>query len=74
MEAYYRRRDFGGAQKIKLGLFRRTDKSPGFSLSELRDKAGEYSRIAAEHGDVKAYLERSAEERMVVEAEFKRQK
>jgi integrase len=73
VEAYYRRRDNGRDQLIKLGVFKKTPKSPGFSLAELREQAASYARIAAEHGDIKAYLARGAAEKEVREAELKRQ-
>ena len=50
VEAYYRRRDNGLDQLIKLGVYKKTPKSPGLSLAELREQAAGYSRIAAEHG------------------------
>ena len=61
VEAYYRRRD-GGGQKIKLGVFKKTPKSPGLSLTELREQAVRLAKIAAEHGDIKAYQARCAAE------------
>jgi len=73
IEAYYRRRDRGQQQKIKLGTFKKTPKSPGLSLSVLREQAMGYARIAAEHGDIKVYLARCAAEKEAHEAEFKRQ-
>ncbi len=73
VEAYYRRRDEGGQQKIKLGVFKKTPKSPGLSLTELREQAVRYAKIAAEHGDIKAYLARCAAEEEVEQAERQRQ-
>lgn len=72
VEGYYRRRD-GGGQKIKLGVFKKTPKSPGLSLTELREQAVRYAKIAAEHGDIKAYLARCAAEEEVEQAERQRQ-
>ena len=73
VEAYYRRRDNGLDQLIKLGVFKKTPKSPGLSLAELREQAAGYSRIAAEHGDIKAYLARCAAEEDAQQAERQRQ-
>ena len=72
VEAYYRRRDNGRDQLIKLGVFKKTSKSPGLTLSELREQAAGYSRIAAEHGDIKAYLARCAAEEEAQQAERQR--
>lgn len=57
IEAYYRRRGKGG-QKVKVGVFKKTPKSPGLSLTEIREQAVRFAKIAAEHGDIKAYLAR----------------
>jgi len=82
IEAYYRRREAGKAQKTKLGIYRMTHRSAGLTLAELRDKARELAQIAAEHGDVKAYLaeqEAQAEharverQRLLAEAERRQQ-
>lgn len=72
VEAYYRRRD-GGGQKIKLGVFKKTPKSPGLSLTELREQAVRLAKIAAEHGDIKAYQARCAAEEEALQAERQRQ-
>lgn len=72
VEVYYRRRDNGRDQLIKLGIFKKTPKSPGFGLSELRDQAMAYARIAAEHGDIKTYLAKCAEEKQEHEMELQR--
>ncbi len=74
VEAYYRRRDSGKDQLIKLGVFKKTPKSPGLSLSELREQAAYYSKVAAEHGDIKAYLARCDLEKTEQEAELQRQR
>ena len=73
VEAYYRSRDNGLDQLIKLGVYKKTPKSTGFSLAELRELASGYSRIAAEHGDIKAYLARCAEEEEAQQAERQRE-
>lgn len=73
VEAYYRRRDKGGDQKIKLGVFKKTPKSPGLSLTELREQAVRLAKIAAEHGDIKAYQARCAAEEETRQAERQRQ-
>lgn len=62
VEAYYRSRDNGLDQLIKLGVYKKTPSSSGYSLAELREQASRYSRIAAEHGDIKSYLAKCAEE------------
>lgn len=72
IEAYYRRRDQGG-QKIKLGIFKKTPKSPGLSLTELREQAVRFAKIAAEHGDIRAYLDRCAAEEEARQAELQRE-
>lgn len=72
VEAYYRRRDKGREQKIKLGVFKKTPKSPGLTLTELREQAAGLSKMAAEHGDIKAYQARCAAEGEEREAERKR--
>ena len=72
VEAYYRRRD-GGGQKIKLGVFKKTPKSPGLSLTELREQAVRLAKIAAEHGDIKTYQARCAAEEEALQAERQRQ-
>lgn len=56
LEGYYRRRDAGKAQKLKLGAYRTTHRATGLTLTEMREKARELARIAADHGDVKAYM------------------
>ena len=71
IEAYYRRRDGGG--KIKLGVFKKTPKSPGFSLTELREQAVRLAKIAAEHGDIKAYQAKCVAEEEARQAEHQRQ-
>ncbi|HCL4016237.1 site-specific integrase [Pseudomonas aeruginosa] len=71
IEAYYRRRDGGG--KIKLGVFKKTPKSPGFSLTELREQAVRLAKIAAEHGDIKAYQAKCVAEEEARQAERQRQ-
>lgn len=82
IEAYYRRRDGGKAQKSKLGVYRLTHRSVGLTLAELRDKARDLARIAAEHGDVKAYLaeqdaqaeiQKAERQRLLAEAERRQQ-
>ena len=73
VEAYYRSRDHGLDQLIKLGVYKKTPKNSGLSLAELRELAAGYSRIAAEHGDIKAYLVRCAAEEEVEQAERQRQ-
>lgn len=73
VEAYYRSRDHGLDQLIKLGVYKKTPKSSGLSLAELRELAAGYSRIAAEHGDIKAYLVRCAAEEEVEQVERQRQ-
>jgi integrase len=73
VEAYYRRRDDGGQPKIKIGVFKKTPKSPGFTLAELREQAAVFSRIAAEHGDIKAYQAKCAAEEEVRHAERQRE-
>lgn len=47
----------GKSTKIKIGIFKRTDKKSGLTLKEIRDKARDLSAIAVKHGDVKKYLE-----------------
>ena len=74
VEAYYRRLDNGLDQLIKLGVYKKTPKSPGLSLAELREQAAGYSRIAAEHGDIKAYLAKCAAEEETRQAERQRQR
>ncbi|EPK5821780.1 integrase family protein [Pseudomonas aeruginosa] len=74
VEAYYRRRDNGLDQLIKLGVYKKTPKSPGLSLAELREQAAGYSRIAAEHGDIKAYLAKCAAEEEAQRAELQRER
>lgn len=59
---YYRYHVEGKQRLIKLGAYRRTPRELGFSLPELREMASEYARIAAAHGDVKAYLEKQREQ------------
>jgi len=73
VEAYYRRRDEGGQQKIKLGIFKKTPKSPGLSLTELREQAVRLAKIAVEYGDIKAHLARCAAEEEARQAESLRQ-
>lgn len=73
VEAYYRRRDNGLDQLIKLGVYKKTPKNPGLSLAELREQAAGYSRIAAEHGDIKAYLAKCAAEEETRQAERQRE-
>jgi integrase len=74
VEAYYRRRDNGGDQLIKLGVFKKTPKSPGLSLTELREQAVCLAKIAAEHGDIKAYQARCAAEEESRQAERERER
>lgn len=72
IEAYYRRRGEGG-QKIKVGVFKKTPKSPGLSLTEIREQAVRLAKIAAEHGDIKAYQAKCAAEEEARQAERQRQ-
>lgn len=74
VEAYYRRRDNGRDQLIKLGVFKKTSKSPGLTLAELREQAAGFSRIAAEHGDIRAYQARCATEENARQAERERER
>lgn len=74
IEGYYRRRGSGDDQLIKLGIFKKAPKNPGLSLSELREQAAEYAKIATEHGDIKAYLARCNLEKAEQEAERQRQR
>ncbi|PYY69163.1 integrase [Pseudomonas jessenii] len=53
---YYRYHLAGKQVLIKLGVYRRTAREVGFTLSELRDQAAALAQIAKAHGDVKAYL------------------
>ncbi|MCP1415980.1 integrase [Pseudomonas laurylsulfativorans] len=53
---YYRYHLAGKQVLIKLGVYRRTAREVGFTLSELRDQAATLAQIAKAHGDVKAYL------------------
>ena len=72
IDAYFRVRMNGKSTKIKIGIFKRTDKNSGLTLKEIRDKARDLSAIAVKHGDVKKYLElqREAEEREIREREL----
>lgn len=74
VEAYYRSRDHGLDQLIKLGVYKKTPKSSGLSLAELRELAAGYSRIAAEHGDIKAYMAKCAAEEEAQRAELERER
>ncbi|MDM9653832.1 integrase [Pseudomonas wenzhouensis] len=72
VEAYYRRRGEGG-QKVKIGVFKKTPKSPGLSLTEIREQAVRLAKIAADHGDIKAYQAKCAAEEEARQAELQRQ-
>ncbi|WPC04722.1 integrase [Pseudomonas benzenivorans] len=72
IEAYYRRRGEGG-QKVKVGVFKKTPKSPGLSLTEIREQAVRFAKIAAEHGDIKAYQAKCVAEEEARQAEHQRQ-
>lgn len=57
VEAYYRQRVDGKDVTLKLGTYKSNPRAAGMTVSQIRDKANEYAAIAAEHGDVKAYIE-----------------
>lgn len=57
VEAYYRQRVDGKDVSLKLGTYKLNPRAAGMTVSQIRDKANEYAAIAAEHGDVKAYIE-----------------
>ncbi|WP_248747856.1 integrase [Pseudomonas sp. MWU12-2037] len=76
VEAYYRQRLQGKAQKIKMGIY--SAQASGFTLAALRGKAQELARQALEHGDLKLYraeseakatAERLERERQLVEVQ-----
>ncbi|MBB6342602.1 integrase [Pseudomonas fluvialis] len=72
IEAYYRRRGKDG-QKVKVGVFKKAPKSPGLSLTEIREQAVRFAKIAAEHGDIKAYQAKCDAEEEARQAERQRQ-
>ncbi|MEK8078557.1 tyrosine-type recombinase/integrase [Pseudomonas sp. XK-1] len=57
VEAYYRQRVNGKDVSLKLGTYKSNPRAAGMTVSQIRDKANEYAAIAAERGDVKAYIE-----------------
>lgn len=69
LEAYYRRRDAGKSQKIKIGAYRATHRAAGLALVDIRERARELAKIALEHGDVKAYLAEQEAQAKKLEAE-----
>ncbi|WP_211825309.1 tyrosine-type recombinase/integrase [Kistimonas asteriae] len=75
VEAYYRYRHQGKESRIKIGLYRPTNrrKAYGYSLSELREKARTLARTKEEQGgDLKAYLLAREQERQQQEIERQR--
>ncbi|AMO57531.1 hypothetical protein GZ77_14820 [Endozoicomonas montiporae] len=58
VEAYYRYRNKGDENLIKVGQYKITKSSHGYTLAECRDKAQELARTRREcGGDLKGYLE-----------------
>ncbi|WP_172152075.1 tyrosine-type recombinase/integrase [Pseudomonas tumuqii] len=57
VEAYYRQRVNGKDVSLKLGTYKSNPRAAGMTVSQIRDKANEYAAIAAERGDVKAFIE-----------------
>lgn len=57
VEAYYRQRVDGKDVTLKLGTYKSNPRAAGMTVSQIRDKANEYAAIAAEYGNVKAYIE-----------------
>ncbi|UAW98669.1 tyrosine-type recombinase/integrase [Halopseudomonas nanhaiensis] len=61
--ATYRYSLDGKRKKVSMGSFKERPKDPGFTLSEIRERAIALARIASEHGDIlqhQAELERLA--------------
>ncbi len=57
VEAYYRQRVDGADVALKIGVYKASARAAGLTVSQIRDKANAYAAIAAEHGNVKAYVE-----------------
>lgn len=61
IDAYFRTRTNGKSQKAKIGTFKKSEKSDGLTLEEIREQARELSSIAKKHSDIKSFIKEREE-------------